>query len=234
MKVLLLIAIVIVMVSSCGDSSPTATNMPPGASTLSSVINFALVQLSWTQCADDDFAEYRLYRSTVAGISTSPGTPLATFTNVSELTYNDAAVVQDQDYYYAIETVDTGALSTWSNEVLAHTPVEADAGDWSGTTDQGKPIAFTVTTSHEIGDLYVELDISFAPDIYWNFTDYQIYGTDGTWSGSGEATSEGHTHTILIEGDFDASNVCTGSLTAASETYYGGYYIQADFTVNPD
>lgn len=233
MKVLLLVVFTALIMTSCG-SSPAAPNEAPGASTLSTVINFALVQLSWTQCSADDFAEYRLYRSTVAGISGNPGTPVATFTNASDLSYNDATVVQDQDYYYAIQTVDTGDLSSWSNEVLAHTPVEANAGDWSGTTTQGKPITFTVTTNHTLGDLSVELDISLAPDLTWQLTDYGPYGTDGTWAGSWTSTSGGDTHTISIEGDFDASNVCTGSLVAASTSYYGGYYIEADFTVNPD
>lgn len=235
MKIVTVFALLfLVMLSGCGDSNPASPNDPPVASTLSAVVDFSLVQLSWTQCSDDDFAEYRLYRSTSAGISSNPGTPIATFTNVSDLTYNDSSVEQDEDYYYVLQTVDTGDLSTWSNEIHSHTPVEAQAGSWSGTTDQGKPITFFVTTDGELGEVCVELDISLAPDITWTFSDYTAYGLDGTWTRDGEETSGGHTHTITMEGTFDSSNLCTGSFTAASETYYGGYYIEAEFTVYSD
>lgn len=232
--VTILAALAMLMTLACGDSSPTTPNEPPTSSTLSAVVDFLLVQLSWTQCSDNDFAEYRLYRSTSSGISGNPGTPIASYTSASDLTYNDSSVDQDQDYYYALQTVDTGDLSSWSNEILVHTPVVAESGAWSGTTDQGKPISLFVTTDRTMGDFYVELDISLAPDLSWTFPTYEAYGTNGTWTRADQVTSGGHTHTISIEGTFTSSNLCTGSFTASSETYYGGYYIEADFTVYPD
>lgn len=213
----------------CGSSPSSSDTTPPDPSTLSATVDFSLVQLSWDQCTSDDFAEYRLYRSTTAGISASPGTPIASFTNVTDLTYNDSAVEQDGTYYYAISTVDDDDLIAWSNEITVETPVEAVAGYWEGTTDQGKPISFYVTTDMTLGELSVLLDITGAPDLTWTFPNYTPYALDGTWSGSGD---DG-THSIEISGTFTSSNLFVGSFIASSETYYGGYYIESDFNVYP-
>jgi hypothetical protein len=217
----------------CGSSPADPDTTAPNPSTLSSTVDFSLVQLSWNQCSSDDFAEYRLYRSTTSGISQSPGTPLATFTSVADLSYNDASVEQNETYYYALETVDTSDLSAWSNEVISETPVEAVAGYWGGTTEQGKVISFYVTTDLTVGELTVTLDISGAPDITVTYTDYIAYDIDGTWVMSGEYEYGGATHTIGVQGTFTSSNLCEGNLIASSETYYGGYYIDATFSTYP-
>lgn len=232
LSVLLLVSFIAITLG-CGSSPEDPDTTAPDPSTLSSTVDFSLVQLAWDQCSSDDFAEYRLYRSTTAGISQSPGTPLATFTSVADLTYNDATVEQDETYYYALETVDTSDLSAWSNEVTAETPVEAVAGYWEGTTDQGKIISFYVTTDLTVGELTVTLDISGAPDITVTYTDYVAYGTDGTWIMTGDYEYGGASHSISIEGTFTSSNLCEGSFVASSETYYGGYYIESAFTTYP-
>lgn len=231
----LLVFLLCVLVTSlgCGNSPSEPDNTAPTASVLSGSVNFSLVQLSWTQCADDDFSMYRLYRSTSPDISQNPGTPIAEFTTKTDTTYNDSDVLQDQVYYYAIRTVDTGELSTWSNEIFAETPVEAVAGYWAGSTEQGKLIDFYVTTDKTVGQLSVLLDISGAPDISWSFTPYVSYGTNGTWTMSSEGEFGGAIHSIDISGTFTSSNLCGGWFVASSETYYGGYYIDATFSTYP-
>lgn len=229
----LLVVSALFFVIGCGSSPDSPDTTPPDPSTLEASVDFSLVQLSWSQCPSSDFSSYNLYRSTVAGIEQNPGTPIASFDNVTDLTYNDTSVEQDQLYYYALETIDSNELSAWSNEIPVETPVEAQAGYWAGTTGQGKDISFYITTDHTIGQLLVTLDISVAPDITWSFTDYIDYGTNGSWSMSGEGSYGGGYHTIQITGTFTASNLCSGNLIAASEDYYGGYYIDTDFTVYP-
>ena len=174
MKHLMAFSFVLLLTMSmgCGSSPSSSDTTPPDPSTLSSTVDFSLVQLAWDQCTSDDFAEYRLYRSTTAGISSSPGTPIASFTNVTDLTYNDSAVEQDETYYYAVSTIDDNDLVSWSNEITVETPVEAVAGYWEGTTDQGKTIFFYVTTDMTLGELSVTLDITGSPDITWTFPDY--------------------------------------------------------------
>lgn len=217
----------------CGSSPSDSDTTPPDPSNLTFTTDFSLVQLSWDQCTSDDFAEYRLYRSTAPDIQQSPGTPLASFTSVTDLSYNDAAVDQDETYYYAIQTLDDNDLSAWSNEVTVETPVIAVDGYWEGLTDQGKTISFYVTTDQTIGEMTLTIDISWAPDIDWYFSGYGEYDTEGNWSASGEGSFGGGYHTILVNGTFTASNLCVGNLVATSEDYYGGYYVESDFEVYP-
>ena len=114
--------------------------------------------------------------------------------------------------------------------------IEAQGGTWTGQTEQGKEVQFFVTESPDsVGSLSIVLDISGAPDITWNLPDYVSYDhEDGTWEMQSSSTVEGHTHTISISGTFTASNVCSGSFTATSETYWGGYYLSGKtFAANP-
>jgi len=232
--VALLFISLLAIVVGCGSSPSETDTTPPDPSVLTSTVGFSLVQLSWDQCPSSDFEEYRLYRSTSAGISQSPGTPLATFSSISDVTYNDDAVEQDEVYYYALETIDTNSLTSWSNEIEVSTPVEAIAGYWEGLTEQEKTISFYVTTDITVGEIHVTLDISGAPDISVTFPGYIAYEENGTWVASGDyQTSGGDWHSLSIAGTFTSSNLCSGTIIASSETYYGGYYINANFTTYP-
>ncbi len=113
--------------------------------------------------------------------------------------------------------------------------IQAQAGTWSGLTSQDKDIQFFVTESPDsVGDLWIVLDITLAPDVTWNLPGFVSYDhDDGTWAMSAVDSSGADTHSIDISGTFTASNYCTGVFTAASETYYGGYYIDQTFTANP-
>jgi subtilisin family serine protease len=57
--------------------------------------------------APPDFAEFRVYRSTNSFTSTVGMTPLATIPSASETLYEDTAVVDGTNYYYAVGTRDT-------------------------------------------------------------------------------------------------------------------------------
>ena len=124
------------MLSGCGDDeNPTGAGDNPTASTLTlqaSGID-ASIDASWTQCPDGDFQEYRLYRSTIAGIEDNPGeaTLVTTVTSASDTTYNDAGLDWSTTYYYALRTTDDENLQSWSNEASATT---ADSGSCSFLT----------------------------------------------------------------------------------------------------
>lgn len=188
------------VVVGCGSSPSETDTTPPDPSSLTWSVDFSLVQLSWDQCSSSDFGEYQLYRSTSTGISQSPGTPLAAFSSISDVTYNDDAVEQDEVYYYALKTIDTNSLTSWSNEIEVSTPVEAIAGYWEGSTEQGKTISFYVTTDITVGEIQVTLDISGAPDISVTFPGYTAYEENGAWVASGDyQTSGGDWHSLSIE-----------------------------------
>lgn len=113
--------------------------------------------------------------------------------------------------------------------------IEAQAGEWTGLTSQDKDVQFFVTESPDsVGDFWIVLAIQYAPDLTWNLPGFVPYDhTDGTWEMSAVDSSGADTHSISISATFTASNYCTANFTAASETYYGGYYIVETFTANP-
>jgi len=110
------------------------------------------VVLSWSANADTDFAQYKLYRSSSAGVTTS-STLVATISAAGSTTYTDTvAMVQPETYYYRIWVVDTDTnYSLGSNEVQATYTVpsnpypfsengDGDAGKWSWGSPWGKMI----------------------------------------------------------------------------------------------
>jgi|GEM_PF-400678 len=135
MRQLFLTAVVLaagaaLMLAGCGDDeSPSGPGGSPTASTLTLEAGGidASVAATWTECPDGDFQEYRLYRSTVAGIEDNPGdaTLVTTVDTASDTTYNDAGLDWSTVYYYALRTSDTEGLEAWSNEASATT---ADSG----------------------------------------------------------------------------------------------------------
>ncbi|MFO7948870.1 MAG: hypothetical protein R6U36_00725 [Candidatus Fermentibacteraceae bacterium] len=121
------------MLAGCGDDeSPSGPGGSPTASTLTLEAGGidASVAATWTECPDGDFAEYRLYRSTVAGIEDNVGdaTLVATVDTASDTTYNDAGLDWSTVYYYALRTSDTEGLHSWSNEASATTPDSGGCG----------------------------------------------------------------------------------------------------------
>jgi predicted extracellular nuclease len=131
----LLAAAAALMLAGCGDDeSPTSPGGNPTASTLTLNVSGleASITASWTQNTDSDFNEYRLYRSTIAGIEDNAGdaTVVATLSTAGDTTYTDAGLDWDTEYFYALKTTDTEGLEAWSNEASATTPDSSGVCDY--------------------------------------------------------------------------------------------------------
>ena len=114
-------------------------------------------------------------------------------------------------------------------------PFTAEVGYWTGLTGQDRSISFYTTSSRTMGDIVLKIGIPDAPTVTCNIAAYEEYGDEGSWSRDVVGVSlGGDTHTVFIQGLFIASDSCVGDFTAESETYYGGYSVQSNFTVSPD
>ena len=80
------------------------------------------IALSWSQNADSDFADYRLFRSDVPGVATSEQREqIAELGGQSQTTFNDSDLEPATTYYYAVYVVDDIGLEALSNEVSGTT-----------------------------------------------------------------------------------------------------------------
>lgn len=126
----------LMLAAACGDDEqgPTGPEGAPAASTLEADASGSVntVFLSWTQCPDSDFEQYRLFRSTTPDIEESPAGAviIATHSTASDTVFTDTGLDWSETYYYALVTRDTEGLETWSNEVSAVTPDSGASGDW--------------------------------------------------------------------------------------------------------
>jgi predicted extracellular nuclease len=118
--------------AACGDdeANPQGSGSNPTPSTLTATAVNNTASLSWTQCPDDDFAAYNIYRGSSAGIPSNPSaaTLVATVTDASVITHTDTGLDWNTPYYYAIQTVDSSQLTSWSNEVMITTPESGGGG----------------------------------------------------------------------------------------------------------
>src|SRR3989344_909074 len=102
-------------------SFTTAANQPPTATQVSATdITTDSVKLLWTASSDVDFASYKIYRSESAGVDES-STLVITITEKNNASYTDAQLTNNTTYYYKVYVVDSGDLSTGSNEVSGKT-----------------------------------------------------------------------------------------------------------------
>ncbi len=72
----------------------------------------------WTQCPDDNFAWYAIYRSLTPGIASNAGAADTSviFSSVSGTSWIDTGISEGNTYYYAVRTVNADDLDSWSNE----------------------------------------------------------------------------------------------------------------------
>ena len=72
----------------------------------------------WTQCPDDNFAWYAIYRSQTPGIAsnTSNADTSVIFSSVSGTSWIDTGISEGNTYYYAVRTMNDEDLDSWSNE----------------------------------------------------------------------------------------------------------------------
>lgn len=136
--VVLLVLSISVLGIACNDDeeNPQGAGVNPSASALSGTVATNSTNLSWTECPDDDFASYNLYRSETSGIAANPSaaTMITTITDAQTLIYTDLNLAWETNYYYALKTVDSSQLTSWSNEISITTPDSSGGGGGSALT----------------------------------------------------------------------------------------------------
>ena len=166
----LVFLMVFLLAAACGDSenNPQGSGTNPTASTLTASVSLNTVTLTWTECPDDDFAAYVLYRSGSAGIAANPAaaTIVATITTKATVTFDDADLAWNTPYYYAISTIDSSQLSAWSNEATVTTPDSSGGGGGDALTCyeiqgqapaspyENQDVTVTGIATSEAGELY--------------------------------------------------------------------------------
>lgn len=95
----------------------TPVNEPPKPVVLSQPIPDTLsLKLSWSPSTENDFANYRLYRSTTSPVDTSFA-PIVIINNQTQTEFRDFSVVPNLLYYYRLFVFDRFGLTAGSNEV---------------------------------------------------------------------------------------------------------------------
>ncbi len=81
----------------------------------------------WTQCPDDNFSWYAIYRSGTPGIASNPGAAdtSVVFSSVSSTAWIDTGISEGNTYYYAVRTMNSDDLDSWSNEDSVVVPAAA-------------------------------------------------------------------------------------------------------------
>lgn len=129
---------IVLVVAGCNDDevNPQGSGTNPTASSLTVSVVSNTATLTWTQCPDDDFSSYVLYRSETSGIASNPSgaTLVATISDLGTLTHADAGLGWSTQYYYALQTVDSSQLTAWSNEATITTPDSSGGGGGGALT----------------------------------------------------------------------------------------------------
>ena len=93
----------VLLAVSCGsdEANPQGSGTNPTASSLTVSVSSNTATLTWTQCPDDDFSSYVLYRSETSGIAANPSgaTLVATISDLGTLTHADAGLGWNTSYY---------------------------------------------------------------------------------------------------------------------------------------
>ncbi|MEN8207814.1 MAG: MBL fold metallo-hydrolase [Candidatus Fermentibacteria bacterium] len=147
----------------------------------------------WTECPDDNFAWYAIYRSAIPGIASNPGVADTSviFSSVSGTTWIDTGLIEGNTYYYAVRTMNRDDLDSWSNEdsvvVPAAPPAPSDlAGIYTGNGSFGQ-ITLEWTECPDSDFYCYNLYRSTSPDIESDPASAEIVSTCGE---SGETTYE--------------------------------------------
>lgn len=178
------------------EDSISTPGTAPTASVLSadSVVS-SLVDLHWSQCPDDDFDSYRLYRSQTPNIQndTSYAQRICTISDVWDTTYTDGDVTPDLTYYYALMTANNKDLFSWSNEVTVY--VDSTGG------------ALPNVTGLTIDPASAERDVILTWNAVSDVDGYYVYfraTTTADWTQVGDVTGTTYTHTASSAGYYTA------------------------------
>jgi hypothetical protein len=82
--------------------------------------SYSSITLNWSASSEADFASYRIYRSTSAGVNLNSGL-IANLTAKSTTSFTDTALSETTWYHYRIFVFDANNLSSGSNEDSART-----------------------------------------------------------------------------------------------------------------
>ncbi len=123
------------------------------------------VHAVWTQCPDDDFASYAIYRSDSPEIASDPGNAdtSVVFTSVSETSWIDDNILEGSTLYYVLRTVNTHDLDSWSNEESLSIP----------SSDPPTPSTLSATYTGDMSWAQVTLEWTVCPDP--DFYSYVLY-----------------------------------------------------------
>ena len=98
-------------------SAVTAPNKPPKPVMLSQAVqDSSSLKLSWSPSSADDFANYRLYRSTSEPVDTTFA-PIRIINDAAITEFQDVSAIKNIDYFYQIFVFDKFGLSAGSNTV---------------------------------------------------------------------------------------------------------------------
>ncbi|MCK4505119.1 MAG: hypothetical protein KAW14_05845, partial [Candidatus Aegiribacteria sp.] len=119
----------------------------------------------WTQCPDDDFAWYAIYRSDSPEIASDPGSAdtSVVFTSVSETSWIDDNVQEGSTHYYVLRTVNIHDLDSWSNEESLSIP----------SSDPPTPSTLSGAYTGDMSWAQVTLEWTVCPDS--DFYSYILY-----------------------------------------------------------
>lgn len=96
----------------------TSVNEPPKPLVLAQPVDeVSGLKLNWSPSTENDFANYRLYRSTVAKLDSS-GTPIAVINNASTTEYKDTSASIDVLYYYRVYVFDQYGLPSRGSNIV--------------------------------------------------------------------------------------------------------------------
>lgn len=214
---MLILAAAVTLAASCGDDEqgPAGTGEEPQASVLDADASGSTnsVLASWTMCPDEDFEEYRLYRSEEPGIEEDQTGAViaATRTTASDTVFTDTGLEWSHTYYYALVTRDTEGLESWSNEVTAVTPDSGAAGDWLTCAE----VQGMATSSPYEGQVVTVMGVVTAggTELYSSDGIYAVLSdpAGGPWSG---LVLYGDSVESLVRGDSIA-------ITGTVQEYYG-------------
>ncbi|MCD4701211.1 MAG: MBL fold metallo-hydrolase [Candidatus Aegiribacteria sp.] len=148
----------------------------------------------WTQCPDDNFAWYAIYRSLTPGISSNAGAAdtSVVFSSVSGTSWIDTGISEGNIYYYSVRTVNTDDLDSWSNEDSVVVPSSAPptSSTLTGTyTGDGtfSQITLEWTECHDSDFYCYKLYRSTSPDIAGDPLSAEVVATG---EGSGDTAYE--------------------------------------------
>jgi len=142
----------------------TSPNLPPDGVIIYPIIaapdTYDQLDISWSECDDQDFLRYELYRSDDSQIDTSDNLVFASDTEVS---FTDHDLSANTLYYYRVRTLDRAGNTAWSNGVSGRT------GD-----DEAPEPAVLVPLFPE-PDSYEDINLSWSQPAIDDFQEFKIF-----------------------------------------------------------